>query len=234
MVSGIRVARSSHRKARRVSLSMYDTARRCGRPSVVMAQPSRAGSPSQRGWHVDHRADGHQPAVMARCPCPVGPSRPPSTRSRDLIAPSATVRDVPLPRALGRFNGRVTNPILWPLVRHLPGFGALEHRGRRTDRPYRTTLLAFRRGDRLTFAATYGPTADWIQNVLAAGEGDVRGGRHQVAPHRASPLPRLGAASGALVRPAAADPARRSRLPRGARRTRRGAGRWALHCAALG
>lgn len=74
---------------------------------------------------------------------------------------------MPLPRALGRFNVRVTNRFLEPVVRHLPGFGVIEHRGRRSGRVYRTPVLAFRRGDRLTFAATYGPRSDWVRNIIA-------------------------------------------------------------------
>jgi deazaflavin-dependent oxidoreductase (nitroreductase family) len=76
---------------------------------------------------------------------------------------------MPLPLALGRFNARVTNRVLGPVVTRLPGFGYVEHRGRRSGRPYRTPVLAFRHGDRLTFAATYGTQADWVQNVVAAG-----------------------------------------------------------------
>jgi len=74
---------------------------------------------------------------------------------------------MPLPRSLGRLNARVTNRLLEPVVRHLPGFGVIEHRGRRSGRMYRTPVLAFRRGDRLTFAATYGPDSDWVRNVIA-------------------------------------------------------------------
>ena len=76
---------------------------------------------------------------------------------------------MPLPRTLGRFNARVTNRLLEPVVRHLPGFGVIEHRGRRSGRLYRTPVLAFRNGDRLTFAITYGPSSDWVRNVVAGG-----------------------------------------------------------------
>lgn len=78
---------------------------------------------------------------------------------------------MPLPRSLGRFNARVTNPLLGPLLRHVPGYGYVEHRGRRSGRTYRTPVLSFRDGDRLTFAATYGPRTEWVRNVLAAGGG---------------------------------------------------------------
>ena len=47
---------------------------------------------------------------------------------------------MPLPRALGRFNVRVTNRILGPIVTRLPWFGWLEHVGRRSGRAYRTPI----------------------------------------------------------------------------------------------
>lgn len=76
---------------------------------------------------------------------------------------------MPLPRWLGRLNRRVTNPILGRLLVFAPGFGHVVHRGRRSGRTYRTPVLSFRRGQRLVVALTYGPGADWVRNVLAAG-----------------------------------------------------------------
>ena len=76
---------------------------------------------------------------------------------------------MPLPLALGRFNVRVTNRILWPIAGWVPGFGRVVHVGRRSGRTYRTPMLLFRVGDRAVFALTYGPGAQWVRNVLAAG-----------------------------------------------------------------
>ena len=76
---------------------------------------------------------------------------------------------MPLPAALGRFNRRVTNPILWPIVGWLPGYGTIVHVGRRSRRTYRTPVLAFRRSDRFVIALTYGRRTEWARNVLAAG-----------------------------------------------------------------
>jgi deazaflavin-dependent oxidoreductase (nitroreductase family) len=76
---------------------------------------------------------------------------------------------MPAPRWLARFNKRVTNRVLGHLVPHLPGFGLVVHRGRKSGREYRTPVNAFRRGDSYTFALTYGPRTEWVQNVLAAG-----------------------------------------------------------------
>lgn len=108
---------------------------------------------------------------------------------------------MPLPLLLGRFNVRVTNPLLWPIVSRLPGshFGRVVHVGRRSGRVYRAPMLAFPHGDRLVFALTYGPRAQWVQNVLARGECDFetrRGSRHLVEPRlvrdgERRPVPRL-------------------------------------------
>lgn len=82
---------------------------------------------------------------------------------------------MPLPRAIGRFNRRVTNPILWPIVARFPGsgFGRIVNVGRRTGRVYRTPMLGFRRADTIVFALTYGPGTHWVRNVLAAGACDL-------------------------------------------------------------
>ena len=53
---------------------------------------------------------------------------------------------MPLPRELGRFNARVTNRLLGPIVTRLPWFAWLEHVGRRSGRTYRTPIMVFRRG----------------------------------------------------------------------------------------
>lgn len=78
-----------------------------------------------------------------------------------------------LPRGLTEFNKVVTNRVL----RHLVGVGPvaeLEHVGRRSGRRYRTVLMAFRDGDVLTLALTYGPDVDWLRNLRAAGGGRMR------------------------------------------------------------
>jgi hypothetical protein len=44
------------------------------------------------------------------------------------------------------FNSRVTNRVTRPLVCWLPGFGVVEHAGRRLGRRYRTPVNVFRAG----------------------------------------------------------------------------------------
>lgn len=54
------------------------------------------------------------------------------------------------------------------LTVHLVGHGSLaevEHVGRRSGRTYRNPVNAFRDGDHVTFALTYGRRVDWLRNV---------------------------------------------------------------------
>lgn len=81
-----------------------------------------------------------------------------------------------LSQRLAQLNKRVTNRVL----RHLVGLGPfaeLEYVGRRSGRAFRTTLLAFRHGDMVTLALTYGSDVDWLKNLRAAGGGRMRLGR---------------------------------------------------------
>ena len=76
---------------------------------------------------------------------------------------------MPLPRALARFNRKVTNPVGRKIAGRVPGSGIIVHRGRRSGRAYRTPLAVFRRPGGYVVPLTYGPGAEWVQNVLAAG-----------------------------------------------------------------
>ncbi|MBV9354261.1 MAG: nitroreductase family deazaflavin-dependent oxidoreductase [Chloroflexi bacterium] len=76
---------------------------------------------------------------------------------------------MPVPRAVARFNRRVTNRVLGPLAPFLPAFGVIVHRGRRSGRSYRTPVNVFRRPGGFVVALTYGPDTDWVRNVLADG-----------------------------------------------------------------
>jgi deazaflavin-dependent oxidoreductase (nitroreductase family) len=92
---------------------------------------------------------------------------------------------MPLPRRLAKFNRVVTNRVLGPLARYLPGFAIVSHVGRRSGRSYRTPVNLFRRGDGYVIALTYGADSQWVRNVLAAGGADIesRGRRlHLVDP----------------------------------------------------
>jgi deazaflavin-dependent oxidoreductase (nitroreductase family) len=93
---------------------------------------------------------------------------------------------MPLPRALARFNGVVTNRITGLFAGWLPGFAIVVHRGRVSGRTYHTPVNAFRRRGGWVLALTYGPDVQWVRNLLADGRGGlVTGGRlHQVVAPR--------------------------------------------------
>ncbi|MFJ8813195.1 nitroreductase family deazaflavin-dependent oxidoreductase [Amycolatopsis thermoflava] len=74
-----------------------------------------------------------------------------------------------LSKKVARFNRVATNRVLGPLTKGLPGFGTIVHRGRKSGKTYRTPVNVFRAGDGFVVALTYGPQADWVRNVLAAG-----------------------------------------------------------------
>ncbi len=72
------------------------------------------------------------------------------------------------------FTTRLFNPIFRPFAGWLPGFGILTYAGRKSGRLYRTPISVFRRGDGYVFALTYGSEVDWVKNLLATGECDLR------------------------------------------------------------
>jgi deazaflavin-dependent oxidoreductase (nitroreductase family) len=93
--------------------------------------------------------------------------------------------DPPLLAFARPFTTAVVNRLTRLFAGHLPGFAIVDYRGRRSGKPYRTPMNVFRDGDDYVFALTYGSDAQWVKNVLAAGECDleVRGKRvHLIEP----------------------------------------------------
>lgn len=76
---------------------------------------------------------------------------------------------MPIPLAVGRLNRVGFNRLSRPVAAHLPGFGVVHHRGRRSGREYATPVNVFATDGGYVIALTYGPRADWVRNVLAAG-----------------------------------------------------------------
>ncbi|OBK27180.1 nitroreductase [Mycobacterium asiaticum] len=71
------------------------------------------------------------------------------------------------------------NPALKPIARFLPGTATIEHRGRKSGKPFKTIVTTYRKGNTLAIALGHGKT-DWVKNVLAAGQADVRYARRTV------------------------------------------------------
>lgn len=76
---------------------------------------------------------------------------------------------MPVPHVVARFNKRVTNRFIEPIARISSGFAVVHHFGRRSGSAYATPVNLFQLDDRSIVALTYGPSADWVQNVLEGG-----------------------------------------------------------------
>lgn len=89
-----------------------------------------------------------------------------------------------------RFNRDVTNP---RQLRDAGGSGSstsvVEHVGRSSGRPYRTPVVAVPVDDAYVVALPYGPGADWVRNVLAAGDATLTDGGRTVRVHRPTLVP---------------------------------------------
>ena len=82
-----------------------------------------------------------------------------------------------LSRRVARFNKLINNRVQGIYAWILPPWAVILHRGRRSGRPYRTPLLAFRRDRTLIIALLYGEQSDWLRNLRAGGGRVVRVGR---------------------------------------------------------
>jgi deazaflavin-dependent oxidoreductase (nitroreductase family) len=76
---------------------------------------------------------------------------------------------MPLPTAVAQFSRDDINPITRPFAGRVPPFAIVEHRGRKSGARYRTPMMAFPRDGGFVLALTYGPGADSVRNVRAAG-----------------------------------------------------------------
>lgn len=81
-------------------------------------------------------------------------------------------------RVMARINRQVTNRAIGLWAPYVPPWAMVVHRGRTSGNEYRTPVAAFVRGRTVAIALAYGDDADWVRNLLAAGEGElVRLGR---------------------------------------------------------
>jgi deazaflavin-dependent oxidoreductase (nitroreductase family) len=82
-----------------------------------------------------------------------------------------------LSRRVARFNKAINNPVQGLYAWILPPWAVILHRGRRSGRPYRAPVLAFRRDRTLIVALLYGEESDWLRNLKNGGGRVVRMGR---------------------------------------------------------
>ena len=76
------------------------------------------------------------------------------------------------PDWLDRVQVRFVTPLVRRYRRFTPTFAVIEHRGRKSGKPYETVVHAYRRGSTVAVLLGHGK-ADWVKNILAAGEADV-------------------------------------------------------------
>lgn len=72
-----------------------------------------------------------------------------------------------------RLQMKYMNPAMRRFARFLPTLAVITHQGRKSGRRYETVVQAYRRQSALAILLGHGKT-DWVKNVLAAGEADVR------------------------------------------------------------
>lgn len=83
-----------------------------------------------------------------------------------------------------RLQIKYVNPIAVPIARFIPGVTVIKHRGRTSGKQFETPVSAYRKGRTVAIMLAHGKT-NWVKNILAAGEADIRlGGRdvHLVNP----------------------------------------------------
>ena len=76
---------------------------------------------------------------------------------------------------------RASNPIAVRFAgsRWFPLWAVLRHTGRKSGREYATPVAARWIGDGFVITMTFGPGADWVRNVLAAGGCTIRWKGHE-------------------------------------------------------
>ena len=77
------------------------------------------------------------------------------------------------PPAVERFQIKYMNPAIKRIARFLPSFAVVKHRGRTSGKEYETVVNAYRKGPVLAIMLAHGKT-NWVKNVLAAGEAELR------------------------------------------------------------
>jgi deazaflavin-dependent oxidoreductase (nitroreductase family) len=71
------------------------------------------------------------------------------------------------------FQIKYINPVAVPIARFTPGITVITHRGRKSGRRLETAVSAYRKGHTVAIMLGHGKT-NWVKNILAAGEADIR------------------------------------------------------------
>jgi deazaflavin-dependent oxidoreductase (nitroreductase family) len=68
----------------------------------------------------------------------------------------------------------LVNPVTRRVGGRVPGMGILTVVGRSSGRTYRIPMVVFRREHSYLFGLTYGDDVQWVHNVLATGQAELR------------------------------------------------------------
>lgn len=71
------------------------------------------------------------------------------------------------------FQIKYINPVAVPIARFVPGVTVIKHRGRKSGKNFETAVSAYRNGHTVAIMLMHGKT-NWVKNILAAGEADIR------------------------------------------------------------
>lgn len=86
------------------------------------------------------------------------------------IVVAMRTKSPPMLRAVRRFNRGFTNKLQRSRAGKPGAYASvLRHQGRTSGRAYETPIVPFPTGDGFLVSLPYGPDADWVRNVLAAG-----------------------------------------------------------------
>lgn len=77
------------------------------------------------------------------------------------------------PRFMRRVNRVFTNPLMGTFAWLVPPLAMVHHVGRKSGRPYRSPVLAFRSATGFVIPMTYGRDVDWARNIASAHGCDV-------------------------------------------------------------
>lgn len=99
-----------------------------------------------------------------------------STKDHPNNAPGVPMR---FPVWFENFQIKYMNPAIRPLTKFMPGVSIIKHPGRTSGTVYETPVSAYRKGNTLAILLAHGKT-NWVKNILAAGEAEIRLGRRDL------------------------------------------------------
>ena len=80
-----------------------------------------------------------------------------------------------VPNYVRRFNKRVLNPLMMRAAGRKHWYASVvEHTGRRSGKHYATPVVVERAPDGFLIPLPYGVSVDWLRNVVAAGQANIR------------------------------------------------------------